>query len=432
MSVREGAVLQRDGPWSPRPVRHRVLQRKCACGGSGPGEEECAECREKEEGRVYRAEKDHSPVSEVPAIVHEVLREPGEPLDSATRAFMEPRFGHDFSGVRVHTDAKAAESARAANAHAYTVGQHVVFGGGLYAPSTTEGRRLLGHELTHTIQQEGEIASNWGRTFALSPACSESQEPEEREASAAAERIAKMEDGGFISPRTKPQLQRSPAPGGTAPSTRGLPERVKFWIKAFIPNSIDGGKPVPKGPLQGQTMFDGPFPWSDCFLTDNRGFSADVRASARMHIEAEVATTPRELSFSGAWSFPTREVDCEDGDIECNRRPTPRALVTLVPNWPPYQEDPDLIQLPVTGAANDPCFAGSPDVDVDGMVRIDPRTRMLRFDGSTDPFPAFEMYAAVNNGPGRTVFTYMPPPGTSAWSLWGGANLAQSGTVGLD
>src|SRR5205823_1825863 len=89
----------------------------------------------------------------VPPIVHEVLRSPGEPLDRETRAFMEPRFGHDFSQVRVHTDDRALKSALAVNALAYTVGRDVVFAAERYRPGTVEGRRLLAHELTHTIQQ---------------------------------------------------------------------------------------------------------------------------------------------------------------------------------------------------------------------------------------------------------------------------------------
>lgn len=88
-----------------------------------------------------------------PPIVHEVLRSPGQPLDSATRAFMEPRFGCDFGQVRVHTGAKAAESARAVTSLAYTFGHDIVFGAGQYKPGSTEGRLLLGHELTHTMQQ---------------------------------------------------------------------------------------------------------------------------------------------------------------------------------------------------------------------------------------------------------------------------------------
>jgi hypothetical protein len=79
-------------------------------------------------------------------------RSPGQPLDFDTRAFMEPRFGYDFSQVRVHLNDQAAESARALNAQAYTVGQDIVFAAGQYAPHSREGRKLLAHELAHTIQ----------------------------------------------------------------------------------------------------------------------------------------------------------------------------------------------------------------------------------------------------------------------------------------
>ena len=92
-----------------------------------------------------------------PPLVHDVLRSPGEPLDASVRAFMEPRFGHDLSQVRVHTDARAAESARAVNALAYTVGQNVVFGPGEYAPRSIAGRWLLAHELVHVLQQSSHV-----------------------------------------------------------------------------------------------------------------------------------------------------------------------------------------------------------------------------------------------------------------------------------
>ena len=90
-----------------------------------------------------------------PPIVRDVLHSPGQVLDPATRAFMEPRFGHDFARVRIHADDRAAESTRAVDAAAYTVGRHVVFGASKYAPATTAGRRMLAHELTHVIQQSG-------------------------------------------------------------------------------------------------------------------------------------------------------------------------------------------------------------------------------------------------------------------------------------
>ncbi len=103
---------------------------------------------------------------EAPAIVHEVLRSPGQSLDPTIRAFIEPRLGHDFSEVRVHVDDRAAASARAIDALAYTVGQHVVFGADQYAPSTGAGARLIAHELVHTLQQGS------GSTLRRKPAAS--------------------------------------------------------------------------------------------------------------------------------------------------------------------------------------------------------------------------------------------------------------------
>jgi hypothetical protein len=99
-------------------------------------------------------------VSRVPPIVNEVLRSAGQPLDAETRAFMEPRFGHDFSDVRVHADSKATESARAVNALAYTVGTHVAVRSDKHAPGTAAGRLLLAHELAHVVQQSAGRAGS--------------------------------------------------------------------------------------------------------------------------------------------------------------------------------------------------------------------------------------------------------------------------------
>jgi len=118
--------------------------------------------------------------STVPTIVDEVVRSPGKPLDSQTRAFMEPRAGHNFSKVRVHTDERAAESAEAVNALAYTVGNDVVFGRGQYSPKTPQGQYLIAHELAHVVQQ-GETA-NLLQPLSLEPINSSA----EHEASAAA------------------------------------------------------------------------------------------------------------------------------------------------------------------------------------------------------------------------------------------------------
>ncbi len=137
------------------PAATGLLQRKCACGGSPGFDGECEACRRKRLTlqRSPLSSQERGPGGEVPPIVYDVLRSPGQPLDPATRAFFEPRFGHDFSQVRIHTDARAAESARAVNAVAYTVGHNVVFGAGQYAPGTTTGKQVLAHELVHVVQQ---------------------------------------------------------------------------------------------------------------------------------------------------------------------------------------------------------------------------------------------------------------------------------------
>ena len=136
-----------------------TLQRKCSCGGS------CDKCQaeqsEDERGRVQRKQvagaSGHStPAITAPPIVNQVLRSPGQPLDTATRAFFEPRFGYDLNHVRVHDDALAAESAAAVGALAYTVGPDVVFAGAQYSPASTSSRRLLAHELAHVIQQRSD------------------------------------------------------------------------------------------------------------------------------------------------------------------------------------------------------------------------------------------------------------------------------------
>jgi hypothetical protein len=142
------------------PVPSGLLQRKCAaCGNHTVAGGECAECDKKKQtlqrASLSPCERGIGDEREVPPIVHDVLRSPGQPLDLAMRAFFEPRFGHDFSQVRVHTDAKASASAEAVNALAYTVGSNIVFRTGRPEPDTAAGRYLLAHELAHTVQQSG-------------------------------------------------------------------------------------------------------------------------------------------------------------------------------------------------------------------------------------------------------------------------------------
>jgi hypothetical protein len=91
-----------------------------------------------------------------------VLNGPGQPIDSAALSFFERRFGYDFSNVSVHTDCRAAESAAAIGAIAYTLGHEIVFASGRYDPTTHGGRKLLSHELAHVVQvgQHAQLANH--------------------------------------------------------------------------------------------------------------------------------------------------------------------------------------------------------------------------------------------------------------------------------
>jgi hypothetical protein len=141
------------------------------------------------------------------SLVQAVLRTGGQPLDSDTRTLMEARFGHDFSQIRVHTDEPAANSARAVDALAYTVGPHIVFAPGSYAPTTGAGLRLIAHELTHAVQQR-DAADPHGRI-------EEGDAPSEREAQTVAARTYDPDGVGIDHRSTGPTLQRA---GPAAPA----------------------------------------------------------------------------------------------------------------------------------------------------------------------------------------------------------------------
>lgn len=151
-----------------------------------------------------------------PPLVHEVLRSPGQPLDPATRAFMEQRFDHDFSHVSLHTGPKAAESARAIHAAAYTVGDHIVFG---HANSAGEGpgaSPTLAHELAHVVQQRrGGPSSPRAGSGAL-----------EEAADTAAATLTTGAGPVHVSGASAPGLARQPAAGGPGPAVAETEDRV--------------------------------------------------------------------------------------------------------------------------------------------------------------------------------------------------------------
>lgn len=135
----------------------------------------------------------------VPRQALDVLAGPGRPIDPGTRAELATHLGHDFASVRVHDGAEAGAAASAIGALAYTVGTDIVFGAEQYRPGTSDGRRLLAHELTHVLQQQAGRVPSAGR-----PTVGASDSPLEREADRVADTVAA---GGTI--------QRAPADEAT-------------------------------------------------------------------------------------------------------------------------------------------------------------------------------------------------------------------------
>jgi hypothetical protein len=212
LRVENGRVI------AANPMHRGVLQRKCACGNAASVAGTCTQCQQKQEMSLQRKAARMEAGSEISPTVHEVLNSPGQPLNHDTRTFMESRFGKDFSRIRVHTDAKASESAKAMNSSAYTVDQNIVFGTRQFAPNTKAGRGLLAHELTHTIQQAGVNTSGLqGKLEVTSPSDAAEQE---------AEKVSKaVQQGQFVhSPiAAKPTAIARQAPAApAAPAATGL------------------------------------------------------------------------------------------------------------------------------------------------------------------------------------------------------------------
>jgi hypothetical protein len=214
------------------------LQRKCACGGEGELGEECEECAEK---KVQRKERGPDPLPgaaahtpSLPVAGRSGVESSSQPLDRETAHDIRSRFGFDLNAVRIHTDARAAESAEAIGAIAYTTGRDIVFGAGRYQPRTTAGRRLLAHELAHVVQQssaapvseESSVSRSADGSYRI--AVGSGNEPEDLEHNA--EQVA-----AWNSERSMPASLLS-----GASARQGMIQRVRV--------------PVPRRPLCGKTL----------------------------------------------------------------------------------------------------------------------------------------------------------------------------------
>ena len=334
---------------TPRLARvdPNLLLRKCACGGTPGPSGECAACRSKRLALQRRASQ-HTGPSSVPPVVHEVLGSPGRPLDPTARAFMESRFGHDFGRVRIHTDARAAQSARAVRASAYTVGQEIVFGAGQYAPKASQGQHLLAHELTHVVQQNpiaGRRSSN--------PQIGEAGTPLELEADRMADAVVSSVQQPYMPTRKSPAiLQRAcPRPptglGNTLPSEPcdpGSPDYVAGKNLQFCQDSDE--------------LLDGQTTWVNEVIADaRRATRIELHGNASM--EGPPGNYNRNLACKRAVAIATRLRGSGDttpialfshgptsvyGSAEANRNV---VAVLTVPS-PPPPPGPSAAPVPAT------------------------------------------------------------------------------------
>lgn len=244
MSHRTLANTRETATLSSTLVARGILQRTCACDRHTIASGECRECSSNRQSLQRRAAIDRD-VSGAPPIVYDVLRSPGQPLDQETRAFFEPRFGHDFSQVRVHTDARAAESAHKVNALAYTVGQDVVFGAGQYTPATNEGLKLMAHELTHIVQQQHAKPMN----FHIAPpdAFEEEANSVARAFSANAVRVHDTLAPFALHRQPAPPKEDQKKPGEKAATSQPAPQKIpaleirKQHVKTTTPEKAKEG-----------------------------------------------------------------------------------------------------------------------------------------------------------------------------------------------
>jgi hypothetical protein len=214
---------------------------------------------------------------------------------------------------------------------------------------------------------------------------------------------------------------------------------VKLWLKSFIPRDIDSAVPVPGGPHAGKTMLPTPGPVNACFLTDQRGFSDDIHASARLHSEIEIDVTGRKMLREYHECFETIQVDRETGEELCRKHSSTERM--KFDDFKAAEVDGCLTLTVVLNAASkNPCLEiasikVSPNVDLSGTLTVALRdagqAALVAFDGVIETYPAFEMYVSVNGGPAQTVFREDVVPDATPANLVGppSRSLARQITV---
>lgn len=255
------------------PARpHPWLQKKCSCGGT------CAKCRHEHNGG------EHAHDHHVPGSVEQALQSPAQSLDNNNRKFMESRFGQDFSNVKLHTGETATRSAQEMNASAYTVGQNIVFDDKHYSPDSPEGKHLLAHELTHTIQQR-----NTGPFVADKLKAGEENDQFEQEADTAADKVLNFDKPG-VNTDSPQQVSKAPPETPPPPITPDLGPNFTPEQKELLRTARNNLKPK-EGGIVGVLIAD-----------DGRKFEFESGGGQGFssHIEGKATAKMNELGITDA------------------------------------------------------------------------------------------------------------------------------------
>jgi hypothetical protein len=163
----------------------------------------------------------------------------------------------------------------------------------------------------------------------------------------------------------------------------------------------------------------------DCFLTDQRSFTSESGAKARMHSQVWVWVKPDGYQWTQEHHCDeTTEVDCEDGDVEGKKTQNNDNMAFGV-----LSGSSSKVVLDFKAAENNPLVTASPNIDLVGTLTVDRANGFVEFVGKVDEFPAFEAYVSINEGSPRTVAQLGPKPGAGPESLVWAANRAFSGRV---
>ena len=228
------------------------------------------------------------------------------------------------------------------------------------------------------------------------------------------------------------QPQESPASGRSIRS-------VKLWIKAFIPNDYERATIVPgSGAHGGKTAITDLWLLNRCFLTDQRTFSNDIHAEARMHCEVGIDIAKRKETYQFHHCYDTIEVDCKGGHEKCRAQGSTKDM-----QFTDFEvsEDKQRFTLKIDAGSKNPCvkigpLAVSPNLDFTGLITVsvneDASRALVTFKGHVEQYPAFEMYASANDGEAQTVFQIGVAPEAGVAQILGKPGREVSGQAELN